>query len=91
VKSAGNIEHTVNREGGNELIVREKYTFYSLWVKSKDNAKVISCEFSPIIMNYFLYLVKSPKRTMLYYVNSPVNYENKTIVKLPGPLRVKMS
>ncbi|KAA1247471.1 DUF2569 family protein [Aquimarina sp. RZ0] len=83
IKESSKIEITDHRENRNEIIIKESYSIDSLWSKSTVDDQILTCEFYPLNIETYVNLNKSPKRTMPYLVQYPVDIEHQIVVNLP--------
>ncbi len=83
IREFSKIEFIDHRSDKNEITIKEAYFIDSLWVKSPDDEQVLYSKFHPLNLESHINLDKSPKRTMPYYINYPVDLEHKIVINLP--------
>ena len=91
IKTSSGIKINDDRRIINEFTVEEWYHIDSLWEKSGDEGKVKIATFYPLSMENYISGKQSPRRTMPYQVNYPVDIEHNTVIKMPEPWNVESS
>ena len=82
IRSFSKIEFLDSRIN-NEVTIKESYFIDSLWTKTEANKDLLAAELYPLYLENYIYVKKSPKRTMPYFVEHPVNFEQDIFVNLP--------
>ncbi|KZS39339.1 hypothetical protein AWE51_12415 [Aquimarina aggregata] len=86
IREFSKIEFIDNRESINEVTIKEGYFIDSLWKASTQNKDILVSEFYPLNMESYANPDKTPKRTMPYYVQYPVDFEQSIVINLPEDL-----
>ncbi len=89
IREFSKIEFIDNRENINQVTIKESYFIDSLWTKSPQNKDILVSEFYPLNMESYANLNKSPERTMPYYVQYPIDFEQKIVINLPEDWNVQ--
>ncbi len=89
IRLNGNIVIEDDRGDENVFIVKEYYVIDNFWMDEEVDSNLKYCDIYPLMLEDWIYVPESSKRSMPYYLGGPVRRVNTTIIDLFEPWDVE--